>query len=119
MPPAPRRGEVWWVNLDPTVGSEIQKTRPAVVLSSDAFAGAPVRLVVPVTTWQDRFTNRPNLVRLDASKQNGLNNASAGDVLQLRCLSLERFSQRLGRLEADLLEELAAAAVVVIDYYPE
>ena len=42
---APRRGDIWLVNLDPTVGSEIQKTRPAVVVSSDAVGRLPVKLV--------------------------------------------------------------------------
>ena len=51
----PRRGEVWDVDFDPTVGSEIQKTRPAVVISSDDMGRLPIRLVAPITGWQDRF----------------------------------------------------------------
>jgi mRNA interferase MazF len=39
----PKRGEVWLVNLDPTVGAEIRKTRPAVVVSSDAVGILPVK----------------------------------------------------------------------------
>ncbi len=49
MPVNPKRGEVWWVSLDPTRGAEMQKTRPAVVLSSNRLGRLPLRLVVPLT----------------------------------------------------------------------
>jgi mRNA interferase MazF len=39
-----KRGEVWLVNLDPTIGSEIKKTRPAVIISSDLMGILPVKL---------------------------------------------------------------------------
>lgn len=47
------RGEIWVVNLDPTVGTEIRKTRPVVVVSSDAIGVLPLRLVAPITEWKD------------------------------------------------------------------
>ena len=47
------RGEVWVVNLDPTIGAEIRKTRPVVVVSSDAMDALPLKLVAPLTEWKD------------------------------------------------------------------
>jgi len=44
-PATPRRGDIWLVNFDPTVGTEIQKTRPAVVVSSDAVGRLPIKTV--------------------------------------------------------------------------
>lgn len=58
----PSRGETWLVNLDPTQGQEIQKTRPVVVISTDLFAPIPLRIVIPITTWQDKFDRRPFIV---------------------------------------------------------
>jgi mRNA interferase MazF len=44
-----RRGQVWLINLDPTVGAEIKKTRPAVVVNNDAIGILPLKVVVPIT----------------------------------------------------------------------
>ncbi|GIV65215.1 MAG: hypothetical protein KatS3mg046_475 [Bellilinea sp.] len=44
-----RRGEVWLVNLDPTLGAEMRKTRPAVIVSSDLVGILPLRIIVPLT----------------------------------------------------------------------
>jgi mRNA interferase MazF len=44
-----RRGEVRLINLDPTIGAEIRKTRPAVIVSEDSIGILPLKIVVPVT----------------------------------------------------------------------
>ena len=54
-----RRGEVWLINLDPTVGSAIQKTRPAVIVNDDAIGILPLRVIVPITAWQERYAVAP------------------------------------------------------------
>ena len=59
----PNRGEVWLINFDPTLGAEIRKTRPAVVVSSDGMGRLPVKLVAPITEWKDAFSNAAWLVR--------------------------------------------------------
>lgn len=47
----PKRGDVWNVNFDPTVGAEIGKARPAVVVTVESIGRLPLRLVVPITDW--------------------------------------------------------------------
>ena len=71
-PPSPKRGEIWLVNLDPTVGSEIKKTRPAVIVSSDALGRLPLRLIAPITEWKDHFKGSIWHVRIDPGGKNGL-----------------------------------------------
>ncbi|MDB9317343.1 type II toxin-antitoxin system PemK/MazF family toxin [Nodularia spumigena] len=44
-PDLPKRGEIWLVNFDPTVGAEIKKVRPAVVISSDSVGKLPIKLI--------------------------------------------------------------------------
>lgn len=92
-----RRGEVWWVDLDPTRGSEIRKTRPAVVLTADALNRARrTVVVVPLSTGP---APRPPIVVATAS-------AGAGSVAvcdQMRAVDKGRLTRRMGQLAvADL-----------------
>src|SRR5712692_5507411 len=80
----PKRGEVWKVNFDPTVGTEIRKTRPAVVISSDGVGIFPIKLVAPITDWKPYFSANAWHVRIDPEPTNGLTKPSTVDVLQLR-----------------------------------
>jgi mRNA interferase MazF len=50
--PTPSRGEVWLADFDPAVGAEIQKVRPALVISLDSIGRLPLRMVVPLTDWK-------------------------------------------------------------------
>lgn len=112
----PRRGEIWRVQFNPTRGDEIQKTRPAVVISADGLIGLRVRLVVPLTSWKPSFSNIPWLVQITPSVQNGLTKVSAANPLQTRSVSLERFSEQLGVLEETTLEEIVLALGIVVQY---
>ena len=51
--PTPSRGEVWLVDFDPAVGAEIQKVRPALVISVDSVGRLPLRMIVPVTEQEE------------------------------------------------------------------
>ncbi|GEM_PF-1194009 len=59
-----RRSEIWLVNLDPTLGAEIRKTRPVIVISSDVIGVLPIKLVAPLTEWKE-YLNQ-NIWRIDA-----------------------------------------------------
>jgi mRNA interferase MazF len=62
-----RRGEVWRINLDPSVGSEIRKTRPAVIVNDDAVGILPLKVIVPITEWKKPYDVAPWWVRDDKS----------------------------------------------------
>jgi mRNA interferase MazF len=112
----PRRGEVWLVNFDPTVGDEIKKHRPAVVLNSDSVGRLSIKLVAPFTEWKYHFARNLWHVRVDPDSTNGLSKVSAVDVLQLRGVDQQRFIRRLGELSASTLEEIVLKVGAVIEY---
>lgn len=94
-----KRGEVWLARLDPTVGSEIQKTRPCLVVSPDEFnaiLGSVV--VVPMTT-----KGRPAPFRVPA-RFRGKDGLILPD--QIRTFARERLVVRLGKLSAGTLNEV-------------
>ena len=108
------RGEIWLVNLDPTIGSEIRKTRPAVIVSSDLIGILPVKVIVPLTEWKDRYTKAPWMVHVDANDQNGLSKASAADGLQIRSISHQRLVRKLGLLEPFQVAQIVQAVMNVL-----
>jgi mRNA interferase MazF len=115
-PSNPKRGEIWLVSFDPTIGAEIKKTRPAVVLSSDSVGRLPIKLVAPITDWKDHYARNIWHVRIDPDTNNGLSKISAVDALQLRGMDQRRFIRRLGQVSADTIEEIALAVAAVIEY---
>lgn len=109
-----RKGEVWLINLDPTIGAEIRKTRPAVIVSEDAIGILPLRVIVPLTDWKERFSVAPWLVSIAADAQNGLAKPSAADAFQIRSVSQERFVQQIGSLTKDQIGQILKAVQIVI-----
>jgi mRNA interferase MazF len=112
----PKRGEIWLVNFDPTVGAEIKKVRPAVVISSDAVGKLPIKLIAPITDWKSYFSQNFWHVKIEPDATNGLTKVSAIDALQLRGVDLQRFIRRLGNVSEVTMSEIAAAIVAVIEY---
>lgn len=108
------RGEIWLINLDPTVGAEIQKIRPAVIVNDDAVGVLPLKVIVPITEWKDRYAVAPWMVLLDPDSENGLDKSSAADAFQVRSLSQTRFVQQIGKLSIATMQEISKALAVVL-----
>jgi mRNA interferase MazF len=101
-----KQGEIWSINLDPTVGAEIRKTRPAIVVNDDALGKLPLKIIVPLTDWKDRYQVAPWMVKINPDAKNGLDKVSAADCFQVRSLSEERFVKRIGYVSISLMDEI-------------
>lgn len=87
-----RRGDVWWVNFGSSVGGEIQKQRPAVIVSNDASNENLNRLqVIPLTSTVDRLYPSEAFVKVKGKKHKAMAD-------QLTTVSKARLSNRVGRL---------------------
>jgi mRNA interferase MazF len=113
------RGEIWLINLDPTVGSEIKKTRPAVIVNDDAIGILPLKVIVPITEWKDKYSQWPWMVRIEPDTENGLDKLSSADTFQVRSVAQERFVRQLGKLSSEIMQKIneALALVLSIDLY--
>jgi mRNA interferase MazF len=88
----PRRGEVWWVSFDPSLGGEIQKTRPAIILSNDAANTALNRVtVVPITSQVAKIYPGEALVNVNGEQRKAMAD-------QITTASKQRLKSKLGTL---------------------
>lgn len=89
----PRRGEVWWVAFDPSIGGEIQKTRPALIISNNAANTVLNRIIViPLTSQTSKVYPGEAVVTL-----NGEQRKAMGD--QVMTASKQRLRTKLGSLD--------------------
>jgi mRNA interferase MazF len=100
---APRQGEVWWCALDPVVGSEIAKTRPVLIVSIDQMNSQRARrsIVVPLTS-----TQRPAGVPIEL-KVKGALRVSYAEAYQVRTVSHDRLTSKLGTASADARRDVS------------
>ncbi len=111
----PNRGEIWLVDLGTTRGAEISKRRPALVMSSVKTGRLPLRIIVPVTRWEDEYAGFPWMTRIYPDKQNGLSKVSAADAFQVRSISVKRFVKRLGVLPDEMVSNICKSIALCID----
>jgi mRNA interferase MazF len=107
-----KNGEVWLVNFEPQVGQEIKKTRPAIIVNSDALGILPLKIVVPLT---DGLKERKVwMVNLLPNELNGLTKISFADCFQVKSLSEKRFVKKIGLLSESELAEVKVCLAKVL-----
>ena len=105
---SPRRGDVFWVNLDPVIGTEIRKTRPAVIVSNDSCNRYGARLVVlPITSNVDSLY--PGEAMVDVKGRPG---RALGD--QIRSIDKRRLKAKVSRLTADEMARIEEALAITL-----
>ena len=129
----PQRGEIWIVNFNapvtartppagsprsqwPTTGDEINKVRPAVVLSVKAQWERKLHIVVPLRAWQRHFESNKYfwIVKLSPDGVNKLKGESGADTFQVKSVARERFRRKIGELVPDQLQIVAGTVAFCI-----
>jgi mRNA interferase MazF len=100
------RGEVWWVSFDPSIGGEIRKQRPAIIVSNDAANQYLNRLqVVPMTSRLDRVYPSEAVVKVGRRQSKAMAD-------QLTTVSKQRLTNRMGRLSGSDLSKVEHAIMI-------
>ncbi len=107
----PRRGSVYLVNLDPTVGSEIRKTRPAVVISGDIMnEHSPLVIVTAITERKEpKFDEVPM-----RPPEGGVSKPSVIVPTQVRTVDKQRLAEFLGRCSDETMRELNTSLEITL-----
>lgn len=124
-----KRGEVWVVDLTPdSMGVEINKKRPCAVVNNDGVADQyvavinnnaigvlPLRIVVPLTEWNERYSIAPWHIPIDPNAINGLTKKSSADTFQVRSICEARFIKKVGEISAEELEKIKQGISICLD----
>jgi mRNA interferase MazF len=106
-----KRREVWWVNFDPSVGGEIKKKRPAVIISNDPSNKFMNRVqVVPLTSKTDRLYPSEALVLFEGKESKAMAD-------QLTTVSKARLFRRAGILSSEDMHKVEEAVKIQLDIH--
>ena len=109
-----KQNEIWLINLDPTIGAEIRKIWPAVVINDNALGKLPLKIIVPITDWKDHYQVAPWMIRIEPSEINGLTKNSSIDCFQIRSISETRFIRKLGIIDPVTQDKIRIALSQVL-----
>jgi mRNA interferase MazF len=111
-----RRGEIWWVNLDQTVGNETAKKRPCIILQNDVGnARSATTMVAPLLKG---LKNYPFVVNVEATAENGLDENREIHLEQMRVVDNRRIDSKLGTLDDKYWSQIERAVYIVLGFNP-
>ena len=111
-----KQGEIWLINLDPTVGAEMKKIRPAVIVNDDVLGKLPLKIIVPFTDWKEHYSVAPWMIAINPSDQNGLTKKSSIDCFQIRSVAETRLIKQIGNITWDEIIQIQEGIAKVIGY---
>lgn len=109
-----KQNEIWLIDLDPTKGAEIQKKRPAIIVNDNALGKLPLKIIIPITDWKDKYAIAPWMIKLSPNKTNGLSKDSAADCFQVRSVSEDRLMKKIGSINIKQQSEIKEALKKVL-----
>jgi mRNA interferase MazF len=100
------QGEIWLVNFDPSIGSEIQKTRQAVVINDSNMGRLGINIIVPITQYKDFFEQYPWIIKIEPDDTNNLDKTSAFECFQIKSFSSKRFVKKIGEISSQEIHKI-------------
>lgn len=107
------RGEIW--ELSARKGKQGGVARTVVILSADALGTIPLRVVVPLSPWKEKYSAAPWIVRVPPVLNSGLEAAQAADALQVSSVSISRLERRLGEIPEAITGEISRAVGLILN----
>ncbi|HHP7229775.1 MAG TPA: type II toxin-antitoxin system PemK/MazF family toxin [Xenococcaceae cyanobacterium] len=113
-----RLGTIWLVNFEPSIGTEIQKTRPALIISSSDFNQIRKKVtLLPITSRViDNSKIAPVVVKVKPNKSNGLSKNSTIIVIEPNTFDKQRLIKFLGKIDSKILKEVKQKLQVYLDF---
>jgi len=124
-----KRGEIWIVDLtSDSKDAEINKERPCAIVNNDKVAEQyvavlnnnaigilPLRIIVPITEWNERYSLAPWHIPIKPNATNGLTKKSSADTFQIRSICETRFKRKIGEISAEEIEQIKHGISICLD----
>ncbi|MBD3795594.1 MAG: type II toxin-antitoxin system PemK/MazF family toxin [Epsilonproteobacteria bacterium] len=108
-----KQGEIWLINLNPTINDEIKKIQPCVILNNNTVGKLALKIIAPLTDFKEHYKLVPWMVIIEPNEINGLSKTSTIDIFQVRSLSQNRLINKIGEIDTQMLESCKKALDVV------
>ena len=108
-----KRGDIVWVNLDPTIGDEIAKTRPCLIIQNDLGNRHSKKTIIAPFL---KAKNYPFIVNVAPSSENGLDKERGLDLSHIRSVSIQRVNNKLGAIEEKYWSEIKKAMLIPLGF---
>lgn len=108
------QGEIWLVDLNPTLGAEMNKTRPALIINDNGLGKLPLKVIVPITGWKEHYNIAPWMIKIEPHQKNGLTKISSIDCFQIRSVSQQRLLEKIGEITSDEISKVQEGILTII-----
>ena len=109
-----KRGEIRWVNLNPTIGAETKKNRPCLIIQNDIMNQyGLLTIIIPFRSGQKKA---PYTININANEENGLSNDSFLDLGQIRAVDYQRILGLIGTLDNQYWMQIKSSLDIVLGF---
>ena len=110
-----KQGEIWDINLGKNHEIDGGEKCSVIVINDDIIDILPVRVIVPLTKWQNEFDDAIWLIRVDPNNENNLGRTSAVDAFQMHTIPTTRFIKKIGTVSVQELQHIKNAVKAIIN----
>ena len=110
-----RQNEIWLVEFEPQVGTEIMKTRPAIILTNNVLEKLSTRIIVPLRDYKSNHDLVAYFISIKPDSKNNLIKESTIDCSQVKSFDVARFRKKIGEITDDLFSEIISAINLCIE----
>ena len=108
------QGEIWLVDLEPTIGAEMNKTRPALIMNNNRLGKLPLKVIIPITGWKEHYSVAPWMIKIEPNQINGLRKISSIDCFQIRSVSQDRLVEKIGEIAPDEISKVQEGIIKIL-----
>ena len=112
----PTRAQIWLADLEPSVGDEVRKARPVLIIGRNGLCPLRLAIICPIRARNRKHDRYDWLIKVTPDASNGLDKVSSIDAFQVRCVSFKRMIRLIGRLDEETVVTVAKAVAVCVGF---